>query len=50
MTVRVRHLSEVELLARKAKLEAVLEILTEYDTDSVCQELGEISYLLGGFR
>lgn len=39
-------MTQYELVARKAVLEQVLEVLTQYTLDDVCEELGEISYLL----
>ena len=44
--MNIRDMSYGELASRKKKLEEVLEVLTHYDLDSVCQELGEINYLL----
>lgn len=44
----VRHLQRKELLERKAALEQALDILLKYTVESVCAELGEISYLLEG--
>jgi len=44
--MNIRDMSYGELASRKKKLEEVLEVLTHYDLDTVCQELGEINYLL----
>jgi len=44
--MNIRDMSYGELASRKKKLEEVLEVLTHYDLDAVCQELGEINYLL----
>lgn len=46
MAVSLRRMRKPELLARKAELERVLDVLLKYDVDSVSTELGEISYLL----
>jgi len=45
--VVTRTMTGPELRRRKAELERILDVLTEYTLDSVCAELGEISYLLG---
>ena len=36
-----------ELNRRKKELEAILEVLTKYNLDEVCREIGEIDYLIG---
>jgi hypothetical protein len=36
-----------ELMQKKEHLENILRLLEEYDYDSVCQELGEIQFLIG---
>lgn len=43
----LRRMSRRELLERQAELGHVLDVLTSYTEDQVCDELGEISYLLG---
>jgi hypothetical protein len=48
--VPLRHMRYTELAARKKHLEDVLKILTNYNLDEVCTELGEINYLLAPRR
>jgi hypothetical protein len=42
----IRSMTRPELISRKAELERILEVLSAHTIDSVCTELGEISYLL----
>ena len=44
----IKRMTHAELVARKVELDKVLEVLTKYSLEEVCQELGELSYLLGG--
>jgi hypothetical protein len=48
--IPLRRMTRHELLARKAELDAVLEVLWANSYDSVCSELGQISYLLDDRR
>ena len=45
--ITVRHMSRSQLNVRKLELTRILAILEEYSYDAVCQELGEVDYLIG---